>query len=256
MKQGNLTWFLLYFVRRMMNMFRSVRMVLVGVGLVMMAGACNDFKKKKKTTPEHAIFLDYRAWGDEDGAVVNVRLQFRKGGPEGDAVLLDSPAAISWDGVPMLPDSSKMNGFYYEKRMPLAEFSKHNVQFINEDGKKYLTVIDFPVFKLAQEFPESLKRGELQIGLEGLESRDDLQVLLSDTSFYGRGIDRIFTVKNGRLAIPASYMDRLATGPVSMELIREEHRVLPQTPEGGGMLSISYSVKREFELLGKGINRE
>lgn len=48
-------------------------------------------------------------------------------------------------------------------------------------------------------------------------------------------------------------MDRLANGPVTLELIREEHRVLQEAPQGGGMLVLTYGVKSEFILLKNGI---
>src|ERR1700741_468450 len=69
------------------------------IGIVVIAGlSCNNQKEDKKPKfPAESIYLDYRAWGDEESGMVTVRLQYRLGGPEGDPILLVSPSKVEWD---------------------------------------------------------------------------------------------------------------------------------------------------------------
>lgn len=213
--------------------------------------ACNTppVKEKVRHSNSNELYLDYRATGDEESGNVVVRLQYRLGGPEGDAVLPASPARVQWDGQVIRPDSSKLNGPYYEKIIPLNNFSRHQVIFTSIDGKAFETPLDFPFFKLDKELPARIGRADLIIRVDGPEDLDQLQVLMTDTSFYGKGIDRVYPVKKGELYIPKTHLDALKRGPIYLELIREEDRILEQTPPGGGVLSLSYALKRELMLV-------
>jgi hypothetical protein len=96
--------------------------------------------------------------------------------------------------------------------------------------------------------PESIRRGDLVCELDGLEPVDYVRVLLTDTSFASEGINRVDTVKNGRVMISKEDLRKVVNGPIHLELYKEvEKPVKEKTREGGG-LYISYGLKREFLL--------
>ena len=168
---------------------------------------------------------------------------------DGNTVLWQHPASVEFDGEILTADSSKMNGFYYEARIPLQNFpGKHIVLLTDHREKKYTEEFDFSTFSLKTEPPAVINRQELVLGLNGLDSADIVRVLLNDTSFYGRGIDRIDTVKNDSIIITPRDLENLKNGPVFLEVFKESGRPLKQPGKAGGRLSLSYSIKRAFEL--------
>jgi len=208
----------------------------------------NEVKTMERSDPD-AIYFDYNIWGDEESGMVTVKLQFRDGGPGGTAVVLDEPARVEFDGEALRVDSSKMNGAWYEIHQSIKDFNKrHRLVYTDINDQRYQEEFNFNVFYLSTALPKQVKRGDIALEFEGLEPEDYLKVLLTDTSFYGRGIDRLDTVRNGRIVVTRDDLENLKNGPVSMEFYREEEKALLQTTRQGGRLSISYGLKRVFEL--------
>lgn len=197
----------------------------------------NEDKGSKRFSPD-AIYFDYNVWGDEESGMVTVKLQFRDGGPAGTSLVLDDPARVEFDGEQLRVDSSRMNGAWYEISKPLIDFNtRHRIVYTDIDEIQHREEFNFNVFYLNTELPKVIKRGNLIIEIEGLESKDYIKVLLTDTTFYGRGIDRIDTVQNGRVTITRRDMDNLKNGPVSLEFYRDEEHALTQTGgRGAGCL--------------------
>jgi hypothetical protein len=84
---------------------------------------------------------------------------------------------------------------------------------------------------------------------EGLEKEDYLLVLMTDTSFPGKGINRVETIRNGRLIISPAELQQLTPGPVQILFTRERERPLQNGTNSGGRLAITYRLSREFILL-------
>ena len=223
----------------------------IPVSLVVFLAGCtsNEVRTSKRSNPD-AIYFDYNIWGDEESGMVTVKLQFREGGPGGTPVVLGGIAKVEFDGEELRADSSRMNGAWYETNKTVKGFNtrRHRVVYTDNNEKQYQEEFNFNVFYLGTELPKQLKRDDLVFELEGLEPEEYINVLLTDTSFFGRGIDRLDTVRNGRIFVTRQDLDNLKNGPVSLEFYLEEEKALLQTTRHGGRLSTSYGLKRVFEL--------
>ena len=156
---------------------------------------------------------------------------------------------MEFDGKLLEVDSSRMNGAWYEISKPVKDFDgRHWITYTDINKKQYKEEFDFNFFSLRKEPPKEIKRGDLIFELDGLEPKDYVRLLLTDTSFYSRGIDRLDTVRNGRVIITRQDLDNLKNGPVSLEFYCEDEKTLKHSTREGGRLSISYGLKRVFEL--------
>lgn len=231
-------------------MFRFGSSVFLIVFYILTLPSCRDMEKKKlaRGDPE-VIYFDYMVWGDEASGIVTVRLQYRRGGKDGDSFLLEDPAKAEFDGEMISPDSAGFNGAYYEAVRWANEFDgSHNIVFTDPDENQYKTAFDFPVISLKTELPTLIHRDDLFFELDGVSPKDRIRVLITDTSFYGKGVERVDTVEDGRVFIPAEELAVLKNGPIYLEIFREEERYLDNGAKRTGNLSLSYALKRELEL--------
>ncbi|HEX7847096.1 MAG TPA: hypothetical protein VF476_14945 [Chitinophagaceae bacterium] len=228
-------------------MNRSFWLLLV-VSALFVSCNSNEIGNSKDVNPE-TIWFDYKVWGEEGDEDITVMLQFRYAGPNGTTLLLEDPSKVELDGEFIKADSSKMTGAFYEMLKPVSAFhGKHSIVFTDINKKQYKEEFRFSPVSLLTEVPAEIPRGDLVFELEGLEPVDYVRVLLTDTSYTSDGINRVDTVKNGKLVIPKADLKGLVNGPIHLELIKEdERRVKNGTPEGG-VLSISYALRREFLL--------
>lgn len=216
--------------------------------VVMVGCTNNEIGYSKEVSPD-AMYFDYTIWGDEESGNVAARFQYRFGGPNGTTLVLEDPAKVEFDGELLPVDSSRMNGAWYEVNRPVKNFDgRHLVVYTDANKKQYKEEFDFRIFSLVAEIPKEIKRDDLVFELDGLAPEDYVQVLLTDTSFYSRGIDRLDTVHNGKIHITRDDLDNLKNGPVSLEFYWEDEKALKQVTKEGGRLSISYGLKRVFEL--------
>lgn len=196
-----------------------------------------------------SIFLDYQVTGNEEEDSVTVLLHFRNSDIEGEAFRLDKPSEVRLDGESLAYDSSKMTGFYYEVRKSLGSFAgKHNIVFTDTKGDSYREDFSFQAFSLVNPPTELNFNDSLVLQFSGLEKEDYLLVLMTDTSFPGRGINRVETIRNGKLVIAPGELKQLAPGPVQIMFTREFERPLENGTKSGGRLAITYRLGREFIL--------
>jgi hypothetical protein len=215
----------------------------------LLAACTNNEPGVKKNIDPEAIYFDYRVWGDEENGDVTVRLQYFTGDMEGSTVLWEPPGKVEFDGEVLQADSSRMNGFYYETGIPLENFpGRHSIVFTDLSKKQYKEEFDFPLIFLKKELPAVINREELVLELVGLDSGGIVKVLITDTSFYGRGIERMDTVRNDSIIITPRDLENLKNGPVYLEIYKEEEWPLKQPGKAGGKLSLSWGLKRAFEL--------
>ena len=95
---------------------------------------------------------------------------------------------------------------------------------------------------------DTIQRNDFALELEGLEAKDYIRLLMTDTSFINNGINRVDAVTNGHMMITKDDLETLANGPVQLELIREYERQVKNDTGARGRLLITYSLKREFFL--------
>lgn len=229
-------------------MFKNFFLI-VPFAVFLIAGCTNDKRTPKKKIDPEAIYFDYRVWGDEENNDVTVRLQYFIGEEGGNTVSWENPGKVEFDGEILQADSSRMNGFYYEARVPLENFiGRHSIVFTDHNEKEYMEEFDFSLISLKAEIPAIINRNELVIGINGLDSGETVRVLLTDTSFYSRGIDRIDTLRNDSIIITPRDLENLRNGPVYLEIYKEEQWPLKQPGKAGGRLSLTYGLKRVFDL--------
>lgn len=201
-----------------------------------------------------SIFFDYQIRGEEGNDYITVLLQFRFGGENGGTLLLEKPSRAELDGELIPEDSSKMTGAFYEIQKPVELLTgKHSIVFTDIEKKKYKEEFSFQPLTLSTKIADTIRRNDLLfdpivIGFNGLEPEDYVRLLLTDTSFTGDGINRLDTVRNGRLIISKKELENLVNGPVQLEFIREYEKPVKNGTEEGGRLQITYSLKREFIL--------
>jgi len=210
--------------------------------------ADNESVKKKKADPD-AIYFDYRVWGNEENSDITVRLQYFLENGNENTVLLQHPSKAEFDGAVLQADSSKMNGYYYEATIPLENFDgKHYIVYTDRNEKQYREEFEFPVISLKSEIPAVVSRKELVFELDGINPGEIIRVLLTDTAFYSRGIDRIDTIRNDSIIITPRDLENLKNGPVYLEIYKDDKWPLKETTKAGGRISLSYGLKRVFEL--------
>jgi hypothetical protein len=84
--------------------------------------------------------------------------------------------------------------------------------------------------------------------MEGLNPIDYVRVFATDTSFASPGINRIDTVRNGRIIISLADLKPLVNGPINLEFYKEDERPIKNGTKEGGVIAITYGIKKEFEL--------
>lgn len=220
------------------------------LAVIMLAGCnSNEIGNSKDVTPE-TIYFDYHVTGDEELADVTIKAQYRFAGPNGTTLVLGEPSKIELDGKIIPVDSSKFDGAFYETTRPIEQMMEgsHSLVFTDLNKKQFKEEFQFPVFSLISNPPKIISRGDLVFELEGLKNEDYIRILMTDTAFNTRGIDRTDTVKNGRITITKADLENLTNGPIQLEFYKEEEKSLKETTREGGKIYIFYGLKREFEL--------
>lgn len=213
--------------------------------------ACNNNGKMPadRIANPNSLYFDYKLWGDEESNTITLNLQYRLGGNEGVPVSLPPPGNVTLDEYRIEPDSSKMNGVYYEVNIPVQDFAgPHEIVYTDVEGRQYREGFEFPVISLKREFPKTIFRKDLNFELAGLDTLDFVRTIVTDTTFYGRGIDRVDTVRNGLVTIGRAALNSLKSGPIYLEFHKEEEWPLKETKAAGGRFTLSYAVTRAFEL--------
>ena len=164
---------------------------LVGfVALLVIVGACDNNGKRHvdEIVNPNSLYFDYKIWGDEESGIITLNLQYRPGGSEGTPVKISTPGKVTLDGYRIEPDSSKMNGVYYEVNIPVQDFDgPHEIIYTDAKGREYKESFEFPLISLKTELPKTLVRDDLNFELAGLDTLDFVRIIFTDTSFYGRG---------------------------------------------------------------------
>ena len=224
------------------------RAIILIAAIFIFSCTSNEIGNSKDVNPE-AVFFDYEIWAEEGKEDVTINMQYRMGGPNGTTLVLSEPSHVKLDGEKLELDSAKFNGAYYEVQKPFTGFiGKHTISFIDLNKKEYKEEFEFIPFSLSPDVPEVLSRGNIVFQFSGLNPVDYIRVTLTDTSFNSADINDIDTVKNGRLIISADRLSTLKNGPINLQFYKEQERLLKNTSAEGGKLSMTYGLKREFEL--------
>lgn len=230
-----------------MNKVFSAVIVFLSI-LIITSCTSNEIGSSKDVNPE-TIWFDYRIWGQEGTDEVTVKLQYRFAGETGTTLVLTEPSKVELDGRIVPVDSSKYAGAYYEVQESVDSFKgKHTIIFTDINKKQYKEEFHFHPMALRTSIASSVTRADLVFELDGLEPVDYVRILLSDTSSKSDGINRVDTVKNGRLFISKNQLGSLTNGPITLELIKEHEKTVKNGTAEGGKIAVSYGLQREFSL--------
>ncbi|MET0636480.1 MAG: hypothetical protein ABWZ25_10665 [Chitinophagaceae bacterium] len=233
-----------------MNFTMNLRRLTCLCFLFSLIASCNneEIGKSGDVNPE-AIYFDYHFSAAEEGGDITLKLQYRYGGKEGTTLVLDEPGNVTVDGVRLPVDSSGIDGAFYEVVRPFNEFTgPHRIVYTSSEGKKYEETIEFPAFQLEGVLPDTIGKGQLALDIAGLKRNDLIQVMLTDTARFSKGIERFDSLEHGRLVLDSGILSALKPGPVNFQLVCHRNLPLQQTTPEGGMLTVSYSVSREIFL--------
>jgi len=196
------------------------------------------------------IFYDYKIWGEEGNNTVTCLLQYRFGGKNGTTLILKEPSSVALDGVKIKGDSARLTGAYYEVLKPLDSFAgKHSLVFTDPDKNQHQENFEFIPFELFQEIPSNMEKKPFVVKLKNFPATETpLRLVMTDTAFSSNDVNDIVRVKNGQVEITQSILDQLSYGPVSFELYKEEERPIKNASKEGGIISITYGLKRQITL--------
>ncbi len=208
---------------------------------LVLASCLFDEEQKK----EKSVYAKYSIWGEEGKEFVTVFLQFSEG-PESIASALKPPAKVFLDNYLLTPDSAKESGGFYELQVPLKEFAgSHTIRFVDENNREFSENFSFTPFRVLNQFDEEVSRDEMIVRVEGLKEKEVLRVVMTDTSFEGEGLNELDTVVNSQLDL-RKFLPSVVNGPLVLHLFKEEDRSLNAAQNG--KISITYGIKKEFEL--------
>jgi hypothetical protein len=211
--------------------------------------SCTPDDRSANNVDPDAIFFVYNIWGEENKDEVVVMLQYLSGGSTGKAIQFSEPASVQLDGEVLNADSTVMSGAYYEAQLPLEDFvGKHSIVFTDVKGREYKEEFQFRPITLRTEIPPVVNRGNLILQLEGITPGDRIRVMITDTSFTTDDMNQVYTVDNNTITIQQQQLENIASGPVTLQLFKEEERPIENGTRKGGRLAITYGLTREFEL--------
>src|SRR6188474_2243939 len=149
--------------------------------LVIFLTGCED--SRRNATGYDNLYLDYKITSEEGEDVACV-FQYRKGGPEGEAIIIPPPGKIVLDGTTLEADSAGFSGIYYEQYINAdSSQGEHEVVFTAPDKKKYTEKFRFEPFDV-ENFPEQVPREPFVIRLKNFpEGKSKVRLLLIDTAF-------------------------------------------------------------------------
>jgi hypothetical protein len=213
------------------------------------SGCTNKDRAANKEGNFDQYYFDYSITGEEGNENVTCVFQYKYGDEEGKAVNIQ-PAKVELDGQPIETDSAKLSGFFYEAQKPIDSFAgKHTIAFITPE-KKYSNEFEFSPFTIDEELPEKIHRKPFAIHLKNFPSGEkSVRLLLLDTAFESSGFNDKVPVVNGAVNIDGYILSTIKKGPVILELYLEQELPLKQRTPAGGKISITYGLKKEFELV-------
>jgi hypothetical protein len=217
---------------------------------VTLAGCSDSTMQPAKNM--RGLYFEYNIYGEEDKGEVTTVLRYHQAGPNGDNILIKQPGNVQLDGRILNPDSTHYTGIYYEQVKPVSSFSgKHSILYTSPDKKEYEQEFEFIPFTLVTWLPEKVKRRPFSILLNGIGDNQQVRVVMVDTSFATVDVNEMVVVRNNQLQINEQMLNALKNGPVTLELYKEEERPILISGKVSGRISITYRLKREFELTGR-----
>lgn len=217
------------------------------LGCSLLLAACFSASRDEPAAMDD-IFFEYSVNAEEGNDSVSVLLKFKEYDEYGQAISIE-PGKVSLDGISIAADSTPMTGPFYTLNKHIGEFTgKHRIEVVLPDHKKFRDEFSFQPFSVRSPLPDTLKRAKLQLEFNGLNSGEVVRLIITDTSFTGDGIHRLDSIWNNRMLITKNDLSFLEPGPINLELTRESVQKLRNVTGAGGIISISYTIRKECWL--------
>ena len=217
--------------------------------VVITLGGCLNAGEREPLSDPADIFFDYKIWGEEGNDSVMVMLQFREYDAFGETLLISEPGSVVLDGQQIKPDSTAMTGPFYSVYRHVKDFTgKHSIVYTDVERHRYKEEFSFSPFTIRSGLEDTVSRSKLNILFDGLNKKDFVRILLTDTSFTSDGINRMDTIWNNKLTISRGDLLALQNGPINLEFIKENERRIANATAAGGTISILYTIRRELFL--------
>lgn len=211
--------------------------------------ACKHHDKNPGKNDFDHLYFDYTVAAEEGAPYVTCLLQFKENSLQGVSVNVE-PGKVELDGQQLQGDSAGLSGFYYEIQKPMDSFAgKHTIVFTSSNDKQFHQKFEFIPFSLTEELPAKIYRKPFALQLKNFpDTPTPVRLLLLDTAFVSKGFNDTIHVVNGQINIDQSILNNLKKGPIILELYMEQEIPLDEHTKAGGRLSLTYGLKREFEL--------
>lgn len=194
------------------------------------------------------MYYDYKVSAEEGGEDVTVLVHYRAGDPTADAVALEG--SVEMDGQPLQPDSTAYTGTFYEGMRPLQSFAGAHTITTKAMGKEEKHDFRFTPFSLRSELPDVLKKTPFVIQLKDFPAMPTgIRLVMTDTSYATPDVNEEMSVRDGKIDVDSVLLSGLTTGPVVIEIYREEEQPVRKNGVRVGRLLITYGLKREIELI-------
>lgn len=208
--------------------------------------ACEDQEiGNSKDVNTDAVFQSYNIDFNEGDSAVEVVVQFRFGGEHGTTLFLDSGSNVALDGKQLSVDSGKVTGAFYKANLPVPSAeSKHVLTFKGNNGKIYNNTFAIKPLVLLNSFKKPLARGELLLNFGGSNDNVPIQIEINDTLNAALACDTTLAIKNGQVLLPANFMGRLISGPISIHILQKQILPLQEVTKEGGQMKMTYQLKQ------------
>jgi hypothetical protein len=228
-------------------MYKSFACIVVIFTIALLA--CNSTPDTVAVRDHGPLYYICKVEADEEYGYVNIWVQIKKFDEEGEVVLLD-PGQVQLDNEPLLLDSARLSGAFYEIRKSIENFTnKHTLVITRNNGKKYSETFEWSPLLLDVDLSGAVTRGSLILPLRGVKENDQIRLNLIDTSFRTPDINDAFLVHNGQIQVGKEVLSKVANGPVTLELHKENEQKTDDTSNIKGVIQSIYSLRREFDLI-------
>jgi hypothetical protein len=157
---------------------------------------------------------------------------------------------VQLDNEPLLLDSARLSGAFYEIRKSIEDFTgKHTLVITGNNGKIYSETFEWLPLVLDVDLSGIVTRGSFVLPLRGVNENDQIRLNLIDTSFRTPDINDAFLVHNGQIQLEREVLRKVANGPVTLELHKESEQKPDLESSIKGIIQSTYSLRREFDLI-------
>jgi len=229
----------------------DLRQLVIGSLLVSLI-ACRSREEPNRAIQKPLLFIHCSITGEEHSEVVVIRVQYKKGGPNGRPAMTNSTAGVLLDEVALEKDSAGYSGAYYEISRPAANFEgSHTLDFIDSTGKTTAYKFDYFPFRITPDVGTVIQTKPMLLRLTPASKQQAMvTLLLTDTAFNNEDVNLRSALSNSSLEITEEMWQKLKPGPVVMEIVREERIAMDKATGYAGRIAIIYGMKREFVATG------